>query len=372
MLCVQMMNVVDLAAIVPFYIEYITNSGDSIEIIRILRLVRIIRVFKIGKYNEGVQLITRTVRKSIPALSLLLFFSSLGVILFGCLMYFAEQGVFTVNTEHPDGSYLRPDVLNEGQEVSPFSSILVSMYWVVVCITTVGFGDLYPTTPGGRVLACIAMYSGVLVLALPISVMGSTFQREYEKKHIEEEESDSDWDPEDREGGAEEDEDSLCSLEDTSGDTGVVVLDMNRSSSFSGRSASFSGYKRRSSPSPPPPPKLVSRRSLSRENGGGECGGGGECVCVMSTHPPMVQINVPGGEGRTVNHSSGPLGVSLSVDGNLTGSSAAAGGGTRVVGVGDCISSQERRLLVQRLAQLSAESSALLAVMSSCVDEEKT
>ena len=61
------------------------------------------------------------------------------------------------------------------------------MYWVVVCITTVGFGDMFPTTPWGRVVACIAMYSGVLVLALPISVMGSTFTREYEKKHVEEE-----------------------------------------------------------------------------------------------------------------------------------------------------------------------------------------
>ena len=119
------MNVVDLIAIVPFYIEYATDSADSIEIIRILRLVRIMRIFKIGKYNEGVQLIARTVKKSLPALSLLLFFSSLGVILFGCLIYFAEQGTFTVNDDYPSGRYLRPDVLNEDKEISPYSSILV-------------------------------------------------------------------------------------------------------------------------------------------------------------------------------------------------------------------------------------------------------
>ena len=178
----QLMNVVDLVAIVPFFLEKLASTGSSISIIRVLRLARIMRIFKASKYNEGTSLLLNTLSRSFSALSLLFFFTAIGVVLFGSLIYFMEAGTFKVTPEYPDGAYLRSPLVGGGEEETPYTSILVSCYWVIVTATTVGFGDLYPTSAGGRVVACVCMYCGLLVLALPITVVGSNFSRVYEEK----------------------------------------------------------------------------------------------------------------------------------------------------------------------------------------------
>ena len=181
--CMLPMNLVDIAAIVPFYIELITESGSSIAIIRILRLARVFRILKSGNSKEGIRLLSRTVWTSFPALSLLAFFTAIGVILFASLIFFCEAGTFTVNAMYPDGEYLRLNIVGDEKEVSPFTSIPLACYWVVVTATTVGYGDLVPTSGPGRLVAAVCMYCGVLVLALPISVIGSNFSREYDAIH---------------------------------------------------------------------------------------------------------------------------------------------------------------------------------------------
>lgn len=181
--CVLPMNIVDIAAIVPFYIELITASGSSIAIIRILRLARVFRILKSGNSKEGIRLLSRTVWTSFPALSLLAFFTAIGVVLFASLIFFCEAGEFTVNSMYPDGEYLRWNIIGDSKEVSPFTSIPLACYWVVVTATTVGYGDLVPTSGAGRLVAAVCMYCGVLVLALPISVIGSNFSREYDAIH---------------------------------------------------------------------------------------------------------------------------------------------------------------------------------------------
>eukprot|EP00603_Paraphysomonas_imperforata_P001805 CAMPEP_0114434862 /NCGR_PEP_ID=MMETSP0103-20121206/12499_1 /TAXON_ID=37642 ORGANISM="Paraphysomonas imperforata, Strain PA2" /NCGR_SAMPLE_ID=MMETSP0103 /ASSEMBLY_ACC=CAM_ASM_000201 /LENGTH=482 /DNA_ID=CAMNT_0001604801 /DNA_START=516 /DNA_END=1967 /DNA_ORIENTATION=- len=175
------MNVIDLVAILPFYVAYFSTSGSSVSIIRILRLVRVLRVFKIGGMGNGMTLMSNAMMNSLSAMGILLFFTVLGVILFGSIIFFLEAGKFTVNDDFPEGAFLRWDVLHSGKEESPFSSILVSCYWAMVTFTTVGYGDLVPTSPTGRFVALVLMYTGILVLALPISVIGANFQREYER-----------------------------------------------------------------------------------------------------------------------------------------------------------------------------------------------
>jgi len=177
------MNIIDLVAILPFYVGLVTDTQSSVSVIRILRLGRMMRVFKVGKYNVGTRLLVETIKESIPALSLLTFFTLLLVVLFGSLVFFAEGGQYTISTDYPEGAYLRTNVLANGQEESPFRSIIVSCWWVLVTMTTVGYGDLYPTTPFGRFMGICCMLIGILALALPIGVMGSSFNRNYSKFH---------------------------------------------------------------------------------------------------------------------------------------------------------------------------------------------
>ena len=134
------MNIIDLVAILPFYIGLGTNTQSSVSVIRILRLGRMMRVFKVGKYNVGTRLLVETVKESIPALSLLCFFTLLLVVLFGSMVFFAEGGQYTISSDFPDGAYLRTNVLANGKEESPFRSIVVSCWWVIVTMTTVGKG----------------------------------------------------------------------------------------------------------------------------------------------------------------------------------------------------------------------------------------
>lgn len=201
------LNVVDLCAIAPFYIGLIvpSASGSSVSILRILRLVRILRIFKIQSLKSVIRMIANSISKSIMALVILLFFTIIGVVLFGSLIYTLESGDYVVDENFPDGAFVRWNVLHTEKEESPFSSILLSCYWAVVTSTTVGniifpvsyifivdliifcallgYGDLYPTTSLGRFMAIVLMYCGLIVLALPISVLGSAFTEEYTKLH---------------------------------------------------------------------------------------------------------------------------------------------------------------------------------------------
>eukprot|EP00854_Cymbomonas_tetramitiformis_P011737 gene11737-13861_t len=174
------MNLIDAAAIAPFYVEAVLGTGSGgLGFLRVVRLARVFRVFKMGKYNEGMQLFGRVMIMSSPALSLLLFFSLISMVVFGSMVYFAEAGEWTVNDQYPDGEYLRPDITHTDEEPTPFKSIPDSFWWVIVTSSTVGYGDFYPTTAFGKLVATLCMVSGVLVLALPITIIGSNFANEY-------------------------------------------------------------------------------------------------------------------------------------------------------------------------------------------------
>jgi len=186
-------NLIDLCAILPFWLERLTSSGvgggGALLVLRLLRLSRVFRVFKLGKYNDAFTLFTRVVSQSVPALSLMVFFIGIGCCLFGTLMWFFEQGEWYPEG-HPKliqlgieerGAYLRPDGSRNRseKEESPFPSILHSFWFVIVTITTVGYGDVYPTTPAGKLVGAATILNGIIVLAMPIGVVGANFSNEY-------------------------------------------------------------------------------------------------------------------------------------------------------------------------------------------------
>ena len=121
-------------------------------------------------------------------------------VLAGSIIFMLEQGHFS--TEHPElccaknednvllgrspcgGCYIRPTHDGYGLEASPFRNIPVSMYWVIVTMTTVGYGDFYPTSTIGRSVTIVVVYAGILAIALPITVIGNNFTRNYEVHRV--------------------------------------------------------------------------------------------------------------------------------------------------------------------------------------------
>lgn len=151
---VSPMNLIDLIAILPFFISLlIGGEGGNLSSLRILRLARVMRIFKLAKKNEGINMLSITMSASRGSLNLLVFFGIIGTVVFGSLIYFTESGEWH-NPEEcvkalPDlassgvcdrGMYLRPDKYGIGKELTPFSSIPRTFWWVVVTATTVGYG----------------------------------------------------------------------------------------------------------------------------------------------------------------------------------------------------------------------------------------
>lgn len=184
--CLQPLNIIDLVAIIPFYIELFANSGSSLSIIRILRLARVVRLVKSGKgrFNKGLRVLSNTIISSAPMNAFLLAVALIIFIICGAIGYLIEGGEFKVTSDYPDGIYMRPDLLGRHLEPTPFLSVLHGMYWSIVTSTTVGYGDFYPTTVGGRVFACACTFLGIVVIALPVTVLGNHFGKEYEREYI--------------------------------------------------------------------------------------------------------------------------------------------------------------------------------------------
>jgi hypothetical protein len=197
------MNIVDLISIAPFYVELCIDSknGVGLTFFRVLRLARVFRIFKMGKYAEGMGMLGKVMKSSAPAFTILLFFAVIGCIFFGALVYFFEAGVYygpnamcfpldnstCAAAGFLEGAYMRKDILGHSLEVSPFISIPHCFWWVLTTATTVGYGDLYPTSGGGKLIGAITMTLGIVVLALPISVVGANFAAEYNKREREKE-----------------------------------------------------------------------------------------------------------------------------------------------------------------------------------------
>ena len=182
----QPLNVVDLLATAPYWIELFAGSSVQLGFVRVLRLARVLRILKLGKNSTGVKVIGNTVARSIPALGILSFYIVIGVVLFGSVIYMAEVGTYVYDADVcPDYSsyrcYARANNYLLGKlEPSPFFSIPMSFYWVLVTFTTVGYGDMFAQSFEGKIITCVTMICGILCLAMPISIIGSNFAQEYE------------------------------------------------------------------------------------------------------------------------------------------------------------------------------------------------
>lgn len=166
----DIMNTIDIVAIMPYFVtlgmdlaevESNAQQTTSLAILRVIRLVRVFRIFKLSRHSKGLQILGQTLRASMRELGLLIFFLIIGIILFSSAVYFAE-------VDDPE---------------SAFTSIPEAFWWAVVSMTTVGYGDMYPITIGGKIVGSMCAIAGVLTIALPVPVIVSNFNYFYHREH---------------------------------------------------------------------------------------------------------------------------------------------------------------------------------------------
>ncbi|ORY95870.1 hypothetical protein BCR43DRAFT_440718 [Syncephalastrum racemosum] len=163
--------IIDFIAVMPFYVELIARRDTTYEFrFTILRLFRLLRLFKSYKYSNAIimtiEVMVVALRRSSDALSALFFFLVTCVVLFSTLLYFAERGVWDESLE----TFVDPD-----GNPSSFDSIPAAFWFVLVTITTTGYGDMVPATFIGKLVTFPAMMFGVLLIALPSIIVGRNF-----------------------------------------------------------------------------------------------------------------------------------------------------------------------------------------------------
>jgi voltage-gated potassium channel len=140
-------GVVDLLAIVPTYLSLLVPGSHYLLVIRILRLLRVFRVLKLAEHLSEADVLMRALRASRRKISVFLLTVLTLVVVIGTLLYVIE-----------------------GEE-NGFTSIPVSIYWAVVTLTTVGYGDISPKTPVGQTLAAVVMIIGYGIIAVPTGIV---------------------------------------------------------------------------------------------------------------------------------------------------------------------------------------------------------
>ena len=143
-------GIIDLLAIIPTYLSFFISGSQTLLVIRALRLLRIFRIFKLGHFLKEGDLIMSALRRSRAKITVFLTAVILLVIIIGSVMYLIEGGAG-----------------------SGFSSIPRSIYWAIVTLTTVGYGDITPATDIGQFLSAVVMILGYSMLAVPTGIVSA-------------------------------------------------------------------------------------------------------------------------------------------------------------------------------------------------------
>jgi len=146
-------GIIDLLAILPNFIGLIFAGSESLMVIRAVRLIRIFRIFKLSRYTTAGRTLAIALYRSREKIFMFIIVILTLVVIFGTIMYLIEG------------------------ETNGFTSIPVSIYWAVVTLTTVGYGDISPTTGMGQFLASIVMIMGYAIIAVPTGIITSEMMR---------------------------------------------------------------------------------------------------------------------------------------------------------------------------------------------------
>ena len=151
-------GVVDLLAIIPTYVSLFLPGSQYLLVIRILRILRIFRILKLVPYLGEARLLMKALRASSRKITVFIYTVMTLVVIFGSLMYVIEGGA------------------------NGFTSIPRSIYWAIVTLTTVGYGDISPQTVLGQTLASMVMILGYAIIAVPTGIVTVEMSRAFSGK----------------------------------------------------------------------------------------------------------------------------------------------------------------------------------------------
>ena len=149
-------GIIDLLAVLPFYL----STGVDLRSVRIFRLFRLFRIFKLFKYNTAIDRLLSAFREIKKEL-----FIFIVATLF--LLYLSSVGIYYFE--------------NEAQP-EQFKSIFHSMWWAVATLTTVGYGDIYPITIGGKIFTFFMVFIGIGLVSIPTGLLASALSKTFNSK----------------------------------------------------------------------------------------------------------------------------------------------------------------------------------------------
>lgn len=141
------LGLIDLLAIIPMYLSIIIPGAQSLLVLRVLRLLRIFRIFKLTHFLSEMNFLGTALRSGAKKISIFMLVVLALVIILGSVMYLIED------------------------QENGFESIPDSIYWAIVTITTVGYGDIAPVTPAGKFIASVIMLLGYGIIAVPTGIL---------------------------------------------------------------------------------------------------------------------------------------------------------------------------------------------------------
>ena len=151
-------GIIDLVSIVPTFISPFVSGYTSLRAIRALRLLRFFRILKLSRFTKESQSLGHSLKASYYKIMVFLFFVVMMMIMAGTLMYVIEGGT------------------------NGFESIPASIYWAIVTTTTVGYGDITPSTDIGKIISSIMMIVGYVIIAVPTGLISVEMSRQNNKE----------------------------------------------------------------------------------------------------------------------------------------------------------------------------------------------
>ncbi|WP_103071448.1 ion transporter [Aquimarina sediminis] len=153
-------GIIDLLSTLPLYLSFFITGTSALLAVRALRLLRVFRILKISRYIGESNKLAKAIKDSRAKILVFLFAVLVLCIILGTVMYIVE-----------------------GEE-SGFKSIPISVYWCIVTLTTVGYGDIAPVTPFGQFLAAIIMIMGYGIIAVPTGIVSAEYSNHFENNKI--------------------------------------------------------------------------------------------------------------------------------------------------------------------------------------------